>query len=328
MRLAREDTTAPRLTKLEARDGTHLSMEFSEALDSASVSISHFTVVDTLSLNPLKVFSIYPSADAQRSFRLVTEPQDSEKTYRLSVDNVRDLAGNPIHESARRLSVRGSAKKDSVGLRFASASLKDSTTGTVPNPVFFIKFTDAAKTVGPSSPITIEDTLGARISATVRWMDDISASITPMRLLSYKKWYRLKIFMREMRDVRGAVSKDSTRTFRFQTIEEDAFSSIEGSVTDFRTRDTTGNIVVLASKIGSGGMEQFSAVASSTGAFVFSQLGEGTYIVQAFRDRNGNGLYDSGKPFPYVPSERLSPQTDTLKVRARWPLEGVKVELR
>jgi len=39
-------------------------------------------------------------------------------------------------------------------------------------------------------------------------------------------------------------------------------------------------------------------------------------------------MYDSGKPFPFAFSERISHLSDTLKVRARWPLEGVIIQLK
>ncbi|MBI5464926.1 MAG: hypothetical protein HY966_08250 [Ignavibacteriales bacterium] len=65
----------------------------------------------------------------------------------------------------------------------------------------------------------------------------------------------------------------------------------------------------------------------SKGAFSFPQVVEGKYVLQSFGDLNGNGEYDTGKPIPFVPSEPLGKQSDTLKVRARWPLEGVRLRL-
>jgi len=327
MKMALEDTTAPRLIKFESRNATHLWAEFSEPLDTATIRARNFAVTDTLSLAPLRILSVYPSSDAQKVFTFVSEPQDSQRTYRLTIAGIRDRAGNLIHPSARSLTASGSDKRDSVGLRLASVSLKDSTVGVVPNPVISVRFTDAVMREEAGNAIRMEDTLGREVPTVHRWNDDISVWTIPIHHLNYRTWYRLKIFMRQMKDARGVTSRDSTRSFRFQTIEEDAFSSIEGDVRDLRTSDTTGTIVVLATKLGVEGLERYAVDASSSGAFIFSELGEGKYVLQAYRDRNGNGEYDAGKPFPYVPSERLSPLTDTLKVRARWPLDGVKIEM-
>jgi hypothetical protein len=70
------------------------------------------------------------------------------------------------------------------------------------------------------------------------------------------------------------------------------------------------------------------AAADAMGYFLFPQIAEGRYVFQSFRDRNNNGIYDSGKPFPFIYSERFSSYSDTLKIRARWPLEGLKIEMK
>jgi hypothetical protein len=84
----------------------------------------------------------------------------------------------------------------------------------------------------------------------------------------------------------------------------------------------------MASQIGEKKPKQYIVTADATGNFLFPQIAEGHYIFQSFRDRNDDGKYDSGKPFPFIYSERFSSFSDTLKVRARWPLEGVKIEMK
>jgi hypothetical protein len=62
--------------------------------------------------------------------------------------------------------------------------------------------------------------------------------------------------------------------------------------------------------------------------FLFSQLDQGEYRLKAFQDDYNNGVYYSGKPFPYIPSERFAVFPDSIKVRARWPVEGVRIKFR
>jgi hypothetical protein len=105
-------------------------------------------------------------------------------------------------------------------------------------------------------------------------------------------------------------------------------SSVEGTVVDSNTIDTVGRLYVTALEIGEKNPNSYIEPADAAGKFIFPIVAEGHYVFQAFRDRNRNGMYDSGKPFPFIFSERLSPLSDTLKVRARWPLEGVKILMK
>jgi uncharacterized protein (DUF2141 family) len=58
-------------------------------------------------------------------------------------------------------------------------------------------------------------------------------------------------------------------------------------------------------------------------SFLVRNLFEGKYTIQAYRDEDGNGEYSPGLPHPFRPSERFAVYPDTVKVRARWSMEGV-----
>ena len=64
------------------------------------------------------------------------------------------------------------------------------------------------------------------------------------------------------------------------------------------------------------------------GKFLVDHLPEGKYTMSAFVDADSSGSYTFGKPFPYHVSERFTIYPDTLKVRARWGVEGVVLTLR
>jgi hypothetical protein len=48
----------------------------------------------------------------------------------------------------------------------------------------------------------------------------------------------------------------------------------------------------------------------------------GPYLLEAFLDRDGNGRFDPGHPYPWRPSEPIAVYTDTVAARSRWPNEG------
>lgn len=62
--------------------------------------------------------------------------------------------------------------------------------------------------------------------------------------------------------------------------------------------------------------------------FQFENLPAGRYTLTAFQDKNENNKWDSGTPFPWLGSEMKFYTTDTIKVRARWTVEDVKLKQR
>ncbi len=118
------------------------------------------------------------------------------------------------------------------------------------------------------------------------------------------------------------------RVFRFQTIDAESFSSIEGVVSDTGVTDVGGDIVLVARQVATKEGKELTYRLGQAGPFFLNEIPEGKYVLRAYRDRNGNAAYDFGQVIPYKLSERFTQYGDTLKVRARWPLEGVKLWLR
>lgn len=126
----------------------------------------------------------------------------------------------------------------------------------------------------------------------------------------------------------GRRGKDSLRVFRFQTVDEESFSSIEGSVTDMSVTDVRGDVILTARNVSRKEPKEYTVRIRQPGAFVLGDILEGKYVIRAYRDRSGNGIHDPGLVFPFHRSERFASYPDTLKVRARWPLEGVVLKLQ
>lgn len=68
--------------------------------------------------------------------------------------------------------------------------------------------------------------------------------------------------------------------------------------------------------------------AAKNNKFIFAELPAGKYTLTAYSDINNNRKWDSGSPFPWTKSEPKYFTADTIKIRARWTLEDVKMEQR
>ncbi len=71
--------------------------------------------------------------------------------------------------------------------------------------------------------------------------------------------------------------------------------------------------------------QRFEVRLKKSGAWEFSNIPPGAYRLTAFVDANGNGRYDYGSAFPFVPAERFVVLQSELQVRPRWTIENVMV---
>jgi hypothetical protein len=328
IQLAKEDTTPPRLLSVNADDVNHLNMEFSEPLDTSALSPVVVSILDTVTRKELHVISIYPNPLKPVSYTVVTARQDSTQTYALTVQQAHDRVGIPISQIANSLTFSGSPKPDSLGPKIVSVSISDSARGIPLKPVVIVQFSDAVDRRTFDNAISLSDTSGGIIPSLVEWGSDAVLLIAPQNLLASNAWYRLAIVTGTATDWSGRLFRDSVRVVHFETLDQEALSSIEGVVVDREAAGSKGPIVVIADAVNVKTSVAYSSIAGTDGSFAILGLEEGRYVVHAFRDRNSNGILDCGKPYPFVRSERFNYAPDTLKVRARWPLEGIRIELR
>ena len=328
MKLAKEDTTGPRLLKVTSLNRNHINAEFSKTILPITVTFSSFTVIDTTDRKPLEVLRVYPSPGSANSVVVITQNQDSGKVFHLSVQGLTDSLGNKMNMRANTMLFYPSLRKDTLGARLAAVPISDSALAIEFQPTIKMTFSDAMDTSTSLDWADIFDSRQLPVATEKVWLSDAVFTLRPLAPLANHSWYALRAKMRTLHDWSGRTCRDSTKTWRFETLDIEDFSSVEGEVIDVNKTDTTGHLFVTAEQMGERVPKQYRVEADASGHFQFPQVAEGRYIFQAFRDRNNNDKYDAGNPFPFTFSERLSPFTDTLKVRARWPLEGVKIQMK
>jgi hypothetical protein len=301
--------------------------EFSSAVDTSSLRSNWFRVTDTSDQAGLNVFSVYPVYPKMSSVMVVTDTQSSKAVYRLSVESLRGANGLRVNPTANTLVFNSSEATDTLPLRIHSVSLPDTSRDIELNPEFSLQFSDAVEKGSVEKAITLVDSSRNPIPIAFRWLSDASVKLTPTVKLASKTWYVCRVGMRSITDLFGKRGRDSLKVFRFQTIDEELFSSIEGTVTDFDSADRKGDLIVIARNVAKHESKEYQICLGQDGPFALHAIVEGKYLLLCYRDRNGNKKYDSGLVRPYQSSERFVQYPDTLKVRARWPLEGVELKL-
>ncbi|HEX9615449.1 MAG TPA: Ig-like domain-containing protein [Bacteroidota bacterium] len=327
IRLAKEDTTAPRLVKVNPVNGQLLTVEFSEALDTAGMAAWSIEVVDTVSGDEIPVLAMAPQLPKRTALVIATGKQEGGKVYSVSVANVRDSVGHLISPIANSLVFEGSGTPDTAAPFLGSLTFRDSAKGLAIDPVLGVFFDEPVQSVPWDSVVSLRDSVGRTLALEGRWAGSAAIEVKPTAMLGGNAWYRLNVNSRVLVDEAGNRGKDTLWSFKFETLDPERLSGIEGRVVSEGSYDTAGPVIIQAYNTGQKTVSGTQEIREG-GPFTFRSLLEGQYILEAFRDRVRNRLYDPGNVFPFHPSERFTVHRDTLRLRARWPVEGVKVELK
>ena len=321
--IAKEDTTPPRLSSVTATDDRHLIVQFSEPMDTLSLAISDFSVTDTLFQNTLPLKQFFVNNFEYTSFTIVTEKQKSNQLYLLQVNSVKDRSGFSINPIARSKQFTGSAVNDTIPPLITNSTLKEASSKIFPDDEITYQFNDALLMPVSDTAVTLKrqkDSSSVQFRLLSRAVNTLS--FIPTSKLNIGERYSLTFKWNGIRDMIGNHLKDSIDHVLFTIDDPENYGSIEGIFGGFG-----GSLnIIQAKNINSAKQTEISAVTTASGKFTLPRLPEGRYALKAFDDKNGNGIHDAGKIFPYKRAERFSLYQDTIRVRARWPVDGVMMK--
>jgi len=323
-RLSKEDTTKPFVSGAKAVDRFHAEVRFSEAIDSMSFQRAVFEVADTLSLAPVRLGAVYQNMGDHALAGLETlDPLDSTATYRLTVRGAVDRAGNPLDTLHATLSLPGSSLPDSLRPTVTVRGVTDSSRGHGTDMPFEIVF---SKPVGLSSAIggiVMRDSSSRAVPSALIPRTPAELFLLPAQPLKSFAWYSIRVVLDSVRDSRGRCYRDSVLVIHLQTQDHRTTGVIQGRTVD---PAGAGAVVLTVTSVDLTPPRSVVYRSPEPGAFSIERLQEGKYTLQSYRDRDGNGMFSPGQPYPFTPSERFVVFPDTVRVRARWAIEGVTIQ--
>ncbi|HTY00156.1 MAG TPA: Ig-like domain-containing protein [Bacteroidota bacterium] len=325
-RLTKEDTTRPFLTSARNVGRRTILVHVSEPADTASFSEVRFRLVDTLTRKPVSLDSWYIDADQSANIGITTSaPIDSGRAYRLFAVGLRDLAQNLIDSARGSVDFVGTAEPDTVH-PMLRVSIADSARTIPVDSAIVLNFSKRPEVSPLASAVQFFDSSDARVPFKLIWRGGLSLALLPSHDLSPAAWYSLSVVLDSVRDLAGNGYKDSTLVRRFRTNDYRSTGSLEGIVKS----DTTvrSPIYVTASTIEVTPELRRTVRVNRPGPFSMDRLPEGRWTVSGFVDVKGTAAYDYGQPFPFKPAAPFGVSPDTVKVRARWGVQGVMLDLR
>lgn len=329
LQLTKEDTTGPRLTAVTPIDLNHVQVEFSEPFDTVRHRRPVASIVDTLSGERRTVYTVTPVLPGRKQALLTTDFLDPTAVYRLTLDGLIDPAGNEAVGGTTSRVFTPTATADTLPPVLQRVSVRDSATDRSVFEDILFSFSEPLSTdlwSGERARL-ISAADGEEHPVETRWVTESILGIKPVGELRSYAWYTLEVLLHGLHDWKLESVQDSVSIVRFRTEDVYDTGTIEGRVVVRSDSDTAGPVIVVARPTEAKPEDHVQTEAAGDGSFAVRRLRTGPYTLHAFKDRNGNGVYDAGEPYPYRPSERRSPWSDTLKVRSRWPLEGVRLHI-
>ncbi len=323
MQMTKEDTTHLSLMSAKSLDRTHLTLRFSKNIRLGSVKPSSFRLVDSSTHRQAAVFDFLTTTPKSSSLTLVTDTLVPGDPYGVEVASLVSESGDTVPAPGLAAGFDAAAGRDTTRPRMVFFAPPDTARDVPYDQAIELRFDDAVRRDSLEKGFRLVDSTGAAVTGTFEWMSGAWVKYRPATPLRSAEWYRVQVPGTSVRDYAGNALRDSLLRRRFRTVDAAMLSSISGIVSD--TTEENGRSVVLANTVPPQALPVAKAVADASGTFHLANLQEGRYVVQAFRDLNGSEVYSYGKPWPFVPSEPFAFYPDTLKLRARWPLEDVRI---
>ena len=299
------DATRPQLLRVEVPDRIHLELTFDEPVD---ISVAEIAIVGEDTLSTLAKY-ILPGEETK--VHLLTEGQQSGE-YKVFLDGISDLSGNPLAAPSENLVFRGSPVADTTASKMVSISPEHNARNVPLEQPIEITFSEAMSESIPEESLYFPEQSPV---GKLLWKNPVTLQFSPSEPWQGARKYCFGLSLPLLRDYAGNVPSDSVCSFCFTTVNKDTLGFIAGEI-DTDVLDSEAKVYLRLHK--TDGAEEYHFKAPREGKYLTGGVLPGTYFVWAFWDKNGNGKQDYGRSWPYQPAEPVVSFPGTVWVRSRW----------
>jgi len=275
-------------------------------------NIKIFSIQD--SLNILKIYKYFIDPNDNKSIQVLTESQ-REETYSVRVKGIVDESGNPVDPEFNTFMFNAILQTDTVKPQLSKISPRPGEKDVYHKKDIHLIFNESIDTVTFSKGFSLVDTLTGSISGVFKWFNPAEVSFILKNSFDSQTVYRVTLSGEWIKDLSGNSLNDTL--YYFKTLNKDTLSGISGRIINPNMLEKSNVYVTLTQTEN----EEifYRQKMDSSGDFNFKQIIPGNYIISCFCDRDLNGVYSYGNPFPFIEAERLIVFSDTVLAKSRWP---------
>ncbi len=327
-RLMRQDTLGPTVTSVGMRNQSSVEIRFDEAVIAADSNwVAHFSLIDTVKKEPVPILRVARFPLDPRRFDLMTQPLSQATVLRFSCEKIMDLHGNENDSTYSFYDFFASTEADTMAPRVLQIWPEDKSRHISRDSTIHIIFNEWMDTTVVKTLVSLTDTNGTKFTGHSAWENPFSYQFRADSLLPASTLIKIGLQKKGFMDFAGNTLFDTSATRLFTTINPDTLSSIAGSLQDDRAlADSSAIYFLRAQQTGRSSLSYTTGVRNRQN-YLFESMLPGSYIIDGFIDKNGDGKYSYGTPLPFQSAEYYFQYADTIKIRSRWPNEGEDIIL-
>ncbi len=328
-RMAVNDTAAMHVMSARVSHRREVSVFLSEAPREDMVrDTGAYAIAGVEADESLEVTSAYQDPADPATIVLTTAPQVRDRVYRLTVTGLENTWSEPMDTTENTAEFTGSSIENPPAPRLLEVH-PDNRSRDVAQSVE-LRFSFSEPVTLEEGAVVLRDSTGQELGGDLRWIDATVAAMQPDSLLHLSTDYEILVLAglvsnRFDQPLQATGDRPDTLAYTFSTIDPESYGSLSGR---FEDEDPSGAGAVGISLYQLRDSEPASETQlDGPGDFRFDNVLPGRYILQAYRDANGNGKFDYGNALPFVPAERSMVHPDTLEVRLGWETEDITLRL-
>ncbi len=328
-RMAVNDTAAMHVMSARVSHRREVSVFLSEAPREDKVGdTGAYAIAGVEADESLEVTSAYQDPADPATIVLTTAPQVRDRVYRLTVTGLENTWSEPMDTTENTAEFTGSSIENPPAPRLLEVH-PDNRSRDVAQSVE-LRFSFSEPVTLEEGAVVLRDSTGQESGGDLRWIDATVAAMQPDSLLQLSTDYEILVLAglvsnRFDQPLQATGDRPDTLAYTFSTIDPESYGSLSGR---FEDEDPSGAGAVGISLYQLRDSEPASETQlDGPGDFRFDNVLPGRYILQAYRDANGNGKFDYGNALPFVPAERSMVHPDTLEVRLGWETEDITLRL-
>ena len=321
--LTKIDTSAPRILTSVMTDKMHILVKFTEPVDSACIRANNFFVYDSTTKKRTPMLFAYKGNTKPSEIVLVASQNisDSNSNWFFS-DSIKDFSGNIYRNDFSQLSV--SNKRDTTKLdiyKYIPPNRTDH--ADFIDQKFTFLLNDGVDSNQINNVVSFTDTSGIPVNFNIKFPDDASFQVVPLKSLEARKDYIIKINFSRLTDAAGN-RRDSVYQYKFKTISGSDFTGISGVL---KNVDLNKRPVLILQGIDAD-KNIYTRSLLTDNRFDIDRVTPGKYVLWAYLDADSSGSYTFGSIKPFKPAEVFSFYPDTLDLKARWVQSDLLFEFK
>ncbi len=316
-----EDTLSPNIQAVTMTDKNHIVVEFNEPIDSSNITTKNFSIHDSTSNNDYAITYWFKTNSKKNEYILcLSDSLNIENQLYLQSENIWDRFGNIL--VSENTNFIASDKPDTNAVTFGNIeTVFEKSQIDYLEPEFTLNFSDGFESPSLSKAITMLTPDSNNVPLSFTKLSDAKIEVKANIDFKPKSQYTIILDMNYFVD--AAKNKiDTLIAKRISTVSDLDFTGASGSV-----KSDQDNVKVILQEIKSS-TPSMQVVMDNNKTFNFERVIPGQYLVWAYIDKDSNNVYSHGNVNPLEYAEYFNYYPDTLKLRPRWPVGDIEIDLK